>query len=105
MDRITEVQKELSLKWKSLSSEDRKVENKIKYDEEARLLKLKYSEDLLEWVNGEGKKVQRRDSTMCEKVVKKKKRKRGKTAQIRYLIDDYTCTHISLFVFSIFSTT
>ncbi|SBT37181.1 high mobility group protein B4, putative [Plasmodium ovale wallikeri] len=47
--RITEVQKELSLKWKSLSSEDRKVEHNIKYDEEARLLKLKYSEDLLEW--------------------------------------------------------
>ncbi|EDL46649.1 hypothetical protein PVIIG_00959 [Plasmodium vivax India VII] len=42
--RITDIQKELSSKWKSLSEEERKV-----YEEQAQLLKIKYNEELLDW--------------------------------------------------------
>ncbi|GAB67193.1 high mobility protein 4, partial [Plasmodium cynomolgi strain B] len=46
--RITDIQKELSSKWKSLSEEERKV-----YEEQAQLLKIKYNEELLDWINNE----------------------------------------------------
>ncbi|WBY58784.1 high mobility group protein B4 [Plasmodium yoelii yoelii] len=42
--RITDIQKELSNKWKNLSDDERKV-----YEEQAQLLKLKYNEELIEW--------------------------------------------------------
>ncbi|CRH00767.1 high mobility group protein B4, putative [Plasmodium relictum] len=44
--KITDIQKELSNKWKALSEEE-----KNKYEEQAQLLKLKYNEELLEWQN------------------------------------------------------
>ncbi|CAA9988950.1 high mobility group protein B4, putative [Plasmodium knowlesi strain H] len=45
--RITDIQKELSSKWKNLSEEERKV-----YEEQAHLLKIKYNEELLDWKSG-----------------------------------------------------
>ncbi|ANQ09125.1 High mobility protein 4 [Plasmodium coatneyi] len=45
--RITDIQKELSSRWKNLSEEERKV-----YEEQAQLLKIKYNEELLEWKSG-----------------------------------------------------
>ncbi|CRG93949.1 high mobility group protein B4, putative [Plasmodium gallinaceum] len=44
--KITDIQKELSNKWKSLSEEERN-----KYEEQAQILKSKYNEELLEWQN------------------------------------------------------
>ncbi|KYN97356.1 putative high mobility group protein B4 [Plasmodium gaboni] len=44
--RITDIQKELSNKWKNLPEDERK-----KYEEQAQILKLKYNEELLEWKN------------------------------------------------------
>ncbi|KJP87279.1 hypothetical protein AK88_03076 [Plasmodium fragile] len=45
--RITDIQKELSSKWKNLSEEERKV-----YEEQAQLLKIKYNQELLDWKSG-----------------------------------------------------
>lgn len=60
--RITDIQKELSAKWKGLSEEERS-----KYDEEAQMLKMKYNEDLMEW-----QKLQTTDSpdTISDSLVK-----------------------------------
>ncbi|SBS86838.1 high mobility group protein B4, putative (HMGB4) [Plasmodium malariae] len=46
--RITDIQKELSSRWKTLSQEERKI-----FEDQAQLLKLKYNEELLEWQKSE----------------------------------------------------
>ncbi|CAD2095872.1 high mobility group protein B4, putative [Plasmodium vinckei brucechwatti] len=50
--KITDIQKELSNKWKNLSDDERKV-----YEEQAQLLKLKYNEELIEWQKSRNKDV------------------------------------------------